>query len=209
MSPMMERSDSSVGIRLLNVDHREMEDVINQLQVAIMVGRDRDWTIRLLRRLSDFTRTHFALEEGMMSATEYPNLAAHCGCHQQLLQQLDAYISLYLKGRLNPSRESLKFLFVWHATHSQVNDAHYADWLVMRHADFRQNEPAESPHTGREASARSGRSGSFTPSASTPDTSFRTAPARRTKESARTEKPLPGRPGARAERPARRSPLQS
>jgi hemerythrin len=153
MSPMMERCESSVGIRLLNVDHREMEALIDQLQGAITAGSDKDRTIRLLRKLSDFTRTHFALEEGMMSANEYPDMAAHRGCHQQLLLQLDGFISLYLKGRLTLSQESLSFLFVWHAAHSQNNDAHYADWLVMRDAGFCQNQPQALPRAGRESCA--------------------------------------------------------
>jgi hemerythrin len=129
-------------MRLLNVDHRQIERLIEELHVAVAFGLDKDRdkgldkdrTTQLLRRLSGLARTHFALEEGMMSATDYPGIAAHRRSHQLLLQQLDGFISLFLKGSLSLNRDSLSFLFVWHSTHSHKDDARYADWLVLRDA---------------------------------------------------------------------------
>ena len=149
MSPMSERCESSVSIRLLNVDHREIEGLIDQLQAAIAVGPDKDRVTRLLRQLSDFTRTHFALEEGMMAATEYPGTSTHRRRHQQLQQQLDGFVSLYSKGSLTLSMESLSFLFVWYAAHSQNEDAHYTDWLVFQDAGLGPMDPAALPYAAR------------------------------------------------------------
>jgi hemerythrin len=144
MSATSDRCDAIVGIRLLNVDHREIEGLIDELHATVASG-DKYRIIRILRKLSGFTRTHFALEEGMMSATEYPSLAAHRRCHQSLLLQLDSFISLYLKGRLTLSPGSLSFLLVWYAAHSHNDDAQYADWLVIRDACLSHKEPSMLP----------------------------------------------------------------
>jgi len=129
-----ERCDSTVGLRLLNVDHRAIERLIEELHLAIAFGHDKDRTLQLLRKLSHSTRTHFALEEGMMSGTCYPGAATHRRSHLLLQQQLDGFISLCSRGVLTLNRNSLAFLFVWHSTHSHRDDAHYADWLVLRDA---------------------------------------------------------------------------
>jgi len=139
-----EKCDSSVGLRLLNVDHRAIERLIEQLHVAIAFGHPGERTLPLLRQLSDLTRTHFALEEGMMAATGYPDTAAHRRSHQHLQQQLDGFIALCCRGQVLLNPNSLSFLFVWHSIHSHREDARYADWLVLRDARIRQESFAPS-----------------------------------------------------------------
>jgi hemerythrin-like metal-binding protein len=134
MIPTSERSDSSVGLRLIEVDHREIEGLIQDLQPAVAIGRDKNLNLHLLVKLSGFARMHFALEEGMMSATDYPSVAAHVRSHQSLFAQLEGFIALYRKDRLSLDQESLAFLFLWYAAHSQNEDARYADYLVVRDA---------------------------------------------------------------------------
>lgn len=152
MSASSDRCDAIVGIRLLNVDHREIEGLIDELH-ALLAGSDKGRIINILRKLSGFVRTHFALEEGMMSATEYPNLAAHRHHHQSLLIQLDSFISLYLKGRLALTPGALSFLFAWYSAHSRNDDAQYADWLVIRDSCLSQTEPAVLPPGARSTPA--------------------------------------------------------
>jgi len=139
-----EKSDSSVGLRLLNVDHRAIERLIEALHLAMALGERAEGTLPLLRQLSDLTRTHFALEEGMMTATGYPDAAAHRRSHQHLQQQLDGFIALCCRGQVILNQNSLSFLFVWHSIHSHREDARYADWLVLRDARIRQESIAPS-----------------------------------------------------------------
>jgi hemerythrin len=134
MIPTSERSDSTAGLRLIEVDHREIECLIGDLQPAVALGRDKELNLHLLEKLNGFAHMHFALEEGMMSATDYPNLAAHVRSHQTLLAQLDGFIALYRKDRLTLDQESLAFLFLWYAAHSQNDDARYAEYLLVRDA---------------------------------------------------------------------------
>jgi hemerythrin-like metal-binding protein len=82
-----------------------------------------------LRKLGHFTQLHFALEEGMMGATKYPETVVHRRTHQQLIRQLNALAARHTRGGLALSPESLSFLDAWHADHVQQDDLHYGLWL--------------------------------------------------------------------------------
>jgi hemerythrin len=163
MNSTTKESESSLGIRLIDVDHKEIARLIGELQMTAAESGDRCVTLNILGKLAAFSRTHFALEEGLMSATEYPGYAAHRGCHQQLLQQLDGFVSLYSKGELALDRESLDFLFVWYAAHSKHDDAQYASWLAVRDVSPGQIDVSKLPAGGWTSSVMSGKTRSGTP----------------------------------------------
>lgn len=122
-------SELCVGVRILDLDHREMSETLNELRTALVRNEDRSRTCALLRKLTNFTVLHFALEEGMMGATKYPETVVHRRTHQQLIRQLNALAARHTRGGLALSPESLSFLDAWHADHVQQDDLHYGLWL--------------------------------------------------------------------------------
>ena len=127
MAFITESGELSVGVKMLDCDHREMSQAIHDLHAATM--QDRSLTGPLLRRLTDFTLTHFALEEGMMHATKYPGIALHRLHHQYLIGELKALIACHQQkdSALTPSL--LRSLSAWHAEHVHQDDMHYGIWL--------------------------------------------------------------------------------
>jgi hemerythrin len=123
------KSELSVGVRILDCDHREMAEAISDINTAVLADQERSRTGQLLRRLARFTLTHFQLEEEMMAATKYPGMAVHRINHHCLMGQLGALISRYGRGGFALNAHSLNFLSHWHTTHIEKEDLHYGLWL--------------------------------------------------------------------------------
>lgn len=140
MNSSIATSDVHVGLTFMKVDHHNIEALIDELQAAVALGQENRRGIRILRKLSQCTQSHFALEEVIMAATAYPHLDAHRAGHQHLQRQLEDFISLYRRGGVSIDQNSVSFLFIWFANHSCETDAHFADWLVVRDTRIRQSQ---------------------------------------------------------------------
>jgi hemerythrin len=121
--------EMSVGIKILDCDHREMTEAIYEIQAVVSADLDPGRSASLLRKLAGFSMTHFALEEGMMAATRYPGLARHRLEHHRIAEQLRAFASLHRRSDLTLDHNSLRFLAEMHAAHIQQGDLRYGLWL--------------------------------------------------------------------------------
>jgi len=119
----------SVGVRILDCDHREMSETIMELHANELAGRERSLTASLLRKLAHFTHVHFALEEGMMAATKYPAMVLHSLKHQRMIEQLQATVARYSRRGLTLTGLSLGSLDDWHTDHVERDDLDFGLWL--------------------------------------------------------------------------------
>jgi len=122
-------SELSVGVRLLDCDHREMAEAIMEIQTATDRAMDQSRVSALLRKLAHLTMTHFALEEATMSATKYPRLALHQIHHQKLMEQLRQVVADQNRSKQTLSGEWIGALADWHHLHVRHEDGQYGDWL--------------------------------------------------------------------------------
>jgi hemerythrin len=129
MEIMTNSDEMSVGVKILDCDHREMTEALYELQSVVATDVDPRRTGTLLSRLADFTITHFALEEGMMAATKYPELARHRRNHQRIIEHVQVLLDRHNRGAMNVDGEALDLLFELHNTHIQNDDRRYGAWL--------------------------------------------------------------------------------
>lgn len=129
MEIMTEESEPVVGVRLIDCDHREMAEAIMELQSAAEGGMEQSRTARLLRALSHFTLTHFAMEEAMMSATKYPLVALHRLRHQRMMEQLRQVAAIQNRGKQPLRADWLAALADWHNLHVRHDDSHFGHWV--------------------------------------------------------------------------------
>jgi len=132
MSLTKDETASSIGIRLIEADHDEIARLLVEVQATVAAGSGRHLILDILGRLAAFTRTHFALEEGLMVSTGYSGYGEHRRRHQYLLQELDGFTFLYSMDKLELDQAPLMFLYSWLAVHSQNDDAQYVAWLAAR-----------------------------------------------------------------------------
>jgi hemerythrin len=129
--PLMTWNDKmSVGVALLDNDHKKLVGMLNQLFDAINSGQGKESLGNILDGLVDYTKIHFANEEKLFAQTGYPDSVAHKKEHDDLTLQvvdLQARCKAGATGAL--SLEVMTFLKTWLVNHIQGNDKKYTPHL--------------------------------------------------------------------------------
>lgn len=123
MSLISWRDDFSLGVDAVDVEHREMIELINVLDASMEQGASHSIVVDTLGEIYARIAAHFALEEKIMRSAGYDRLAAHKDDHERLLDRLlDVIDSVDEEGRYD--RVALSgYLDGWFSVHFRVHDA--------------------------------------------------------------------------------------
>jgi len=122
----------SVGVKALDSQHTVLFDIINDLHSAMMKGQAQSMTAPLLRKLVEYTHSHFSAEEAMLTNSIYPGLADHKLLHVELIKQVEDYAARFEKGEITLNVQLLNFLRDWLTNHIQRADHEYGPWMNGR-----------------------------------------------------------------------------
>lgn len=120
------------GIPEIDYDHRQLVGIINELYEAMKTGQGCEVINRTIDRLLEYSRRHFASEEGFMRACAYPDTAGHEQSHREMTERIVAMDAQRRAGGSVPSPEMLTFLRDWLCTHIAIDDKKLGEFL--RHA---------------------------------------------------------------------------
>ena len=120
---MMEWNDSlKVGHPQIDRDHQRLVGLINALGKAMSEGQGQDVCGHILAELISYTKTHFAMEERLMSRHRYADAAAHHAEHARLIREVEAFQQKFLDGTAVLSVSLLHFLMDWLGHHILKSD---------------------------------------------------------------------------------------
>lgn len=120
----------SVGVAVIDADHKKLVGMVNELYDAMQAGRGRDSLGHILDGLVQYTRFHFAREEKFFAQTGYPDAIAHKQEHDDLTRQVLSVQQKYLSGATTTlSLDVLHFLKDWLIKHIQGSDQKYRPHL--------------------------------------------------------------------------------
>ena len=119
----------SVGVHTLDDQHTGLFNILNDLHEAMMKGQAQSLTGPLLKKLVDYTRSHFAAEEALLARTQYPGLKEHKALHVELVKQVEDYVERFDRGEITLNLHLLNFLRDWLTNHIQKTDREYGPWL--------------------------------------------------------------------------------
>lgn len=119
----------SVGVQAVDSQHMGLFSILNELHAGMMSGQGKDLTGPMLKKLLEYTRTHFRDEERMMAKTLYPGLTEHKVLHQELVKQVDSYVARFERGEITLNAHLLNFLRDWLTSHIQKTDQQYSGWM--------------------------------------------------------------------------------
>ena len=122
--------ENSVGVLALDSQHQALFEMLNELHAAMMTGQAKNLTGPLLRRLVDYTRTHFTAEVHLMQSAQFPGLAAHRVTHRDLIRQVQDFTRRHERGEIMLNLHLLAFLREWLIQHIQREDKAYGPWLT-------------------------------------------------------------------------------
>ena len=118
----------SIGNIDIDEDHYRLLEIINDLNNLIQFGKDREEFARILSLMTDYSLTHFKLEELYMKEFNYPKLDAHKKSHFKYIYIVSNY-NVALLG-INPPdpREIVDFLKNWWENHILKMDSSYENY---------------------------------------------------------------------------------
>jgi hemerythrin len=118
-------ADLSIGIELIDAQHKRIVDYINQLNDARQTGEKKAVGL-VLEGLADYTLSHFGYEEAVMAAARFPGIAQHRRGHERFARQLAEYGHRYALGE-EVAAEVLDTLNKWLLNHIKREDHDYMD----------------------------------------------------------------------------------
>jgi hemerythrin len=119
----------SVGVREMDAQHQKLVAMVNQLHDAMAVGKGNEMIGPILTGLVDYTKSHFAAEERLMSAHGYPTLPAHKVEHENLVKQVGEIVAKFKAGKTMISVSVMNFLRDWLMGHIKGSDKGYGMYL--------------------------------------------------------------------------------
>jgi hemerythrin len=127
----VEWSDTlSVGIEEIDVQHQKLVDMVNEMHDAIRDRHGSDVFRKILDRLAEYTRIHFAVEESLMRILGYPEYEEHKAEHEELIGSVVDLQGKLDKGQASIGFELMHFLKVWLTKHIMESDQKYGEHFI-------------------------------------------------------------------------------
>ncbi|MCK9379850.1 MAG: bacteriohemerythrin [Sulfuritalea sp.] len=118
--------DLSVGIDVIDAQHKRIVEYINQLHEARIHG-DKDAIARVIEELVDYTLSHFSFEESMMEEAHYRFLAPHKKVHELFVRRVGEYQQRFKMGEdvATVAGDMQNTLVTWLMNHIRREDMDY------------------------------------------------------------------------------------
>jgi len=126
------KDDLSVGIDVIDKDHKKLLDLINDLQRSVDYHMGESYERQALKKLVDYTKYHFEREEGLMQSNDYPDFDAHKKEHEEMFVKVGEYLAAYEKDRSSTVDNLCSFLKSWLISHIRGTDQKYVPHLHER-----------------------------------------------------------------------------
>ena len=116
----------SVGIDVIDNQHRRIVDYINLLEEAVHGGHTHEEIRQLINDLVDYTISHFSFEESLQEEAAYPFFKAHQKVHGLFTRRVADFTERFEKGE-DVSKNLHSMLVTWLLNHIKHDDADYGN----------------------------------------------------------------------------------
>jgi hemerythrin len=130
MAELQWRSDYSVGVESVDWEHRQLFDMMNELEGAIESRKGQEIGY-FLTGLLIYTREHFVNEENLMLQINYPDYLAHKAEHEKLTNRAMELIES--DSTAESTLTLLQFLKDWLRLHILGWDMKYKKYMRAAH----------------------------------------------------------------------------
>jgi hemerythrin len=121
--PLAWTDDLDTGIEIIDQQHRQLVDFINDLEIA-HANNDRNGVGLVLDALVDYTMSHFAFEESLQEEAGYQFCKPHKRVHELFVRRAVEYVDRFRKGE-DITDELHTLLSSWLIKHIRRDDADY------------------------------------------------------------------------------------
>lgn len=117
------RDEFSVGVPDVDLEHRQLIDLINDLHAALGKEEALTTVLDFLAEINAHIAAHFALEEKIMRERHYDRYADHKRDHERLLDEIRDIMDDYEENALFSDAELAERLENWFSEHFRTHDA--------------------------------------------------------------------------------------
>lgn len=122
-------NDLSVGLKTIDVQHKRLVDLINNLHKAMKERRTQKEMLSVVDELRDYTVTHFKTEEELFARYNYPDTPGHIEQHEKFVEQVLEFGDALRSGKATVTMDVMRFLKKWLTGHIKGTDKQYAPFL--------------------------------------------------------------------------------
>lgn len=121
----------SVGVSILDEDHRRIMGLINKLHGAMTEGAGKEALAEIMSGLHIYIQLHFESEESLLKQTNYPEVDSQHEMHEDMHKKTKEILRQFREepNSVQPV-EILLFLKNWWVEHIMKSDMKYADHLA-------------------------------------------------------------------------------
>lgn len=119
----------SVGVKEIDLQHRGLLDIINQIINSFDKKEKWQSTSAIFDSLIHYAYNHFATEERYMIEAEYPELSWHIGLHLAFIRKVFLMSEEYRQKGLAMQKEILTYLASWYSSHVLEVDRKYMSYM--------------------------------------------------------------------------------
>lgn len=119
------KKDYNLGHDAIDNQHRQLADIINQLQKTMKDPGNAKETRVVLKKVEDFGDFHLDFEENIMEKSGYVDIEQHKKEHDKFRNKTQEMTLQFEKNKEVINHELLTFLKNWFITHTQTADRKY------------------------------------------------------------------------------------
>jgi hemerythrin len=119
----------SVNVVEIDMQHKRLVEMINELYEAMKIGKGKDVTGKILNGLISYTATHFTTEEKYFTKFGYPDTVNHKKEHAAFVKKVNDFKEGFETGKLSLTIEVMNFLSEWLFKHIKVTDKNYSKFF--------------------------------------------------------------------------------
>jgi hemerythrin len=122
----------SVGIPLIDEQHKELIRLTNELYQGCLAGDDaaREFFFNTVRGAMDYVKHHFSAEEKVLENINYPHLAEHKKQHEDFIRKIVEDVKSFQGGKKFVPNNFVRFLKDWILSHIAISDTQYAAYIM-------------------------------------------------------------------------------
>lgn len=141
--------DLSVGIEIIDNQHKRIVEYINQLHEA-RIRQDKEAISQVIEELVDYTLSHFSFEESMMEEAHYRFLAPHKRVHELFVRRVAEYQQRFKLGENVEvvAGDMQNTLITWLMNHIKREDMDYGPVVRASMGDDKLKEAESESHSG-------------------------------------------------------------
>lgn len=122
----------SVGIKVIDEQHKYLFELLDQLIEAESENRGKEILENILEDLIKYCNSHFILEEKLMIENNYPYFSSHKRSHDQFSSKINLLLHNFKMGETGLVQETVTFVLTWLIEHIQGTDTLYVPYLLKK-----------------------------------------------------------------------------